>query len=107
MLDLRGNGGGSTEGAIDALGLFLPGRALFPMRRRDGAIEMDRAPDRPPTSNAGPLAMLVDGETASAAEMIAGALAALPPRGVVGDRPTARAARRSTSTTTRTRACCA
>ena len=39
LLDLRGNGGGSTDGAADALGMFLPGCPLFPMKRRDGGIE--------------------------------------------------------------------
>jgi carboxyl-terminal processing protease len=77
VLDLRGNGGGSTDGAVDALGLFVPGASLFPMRRRDGSIETDRAPEPPSIDRwRGPVATLVDGETASAAEMIAGALAA-------------------------------
>ena len=47
VLDLRANGGGSTDGAIAAIGLFLPGAALFPMRRRDGGMEVERAPDVP------------------------------------------------------------
>lgn len=77
VLDLRGNGGGSTDGAIDALGLFVPGAPLFPMRRRDGSIETDRAPEPPNIDRwRGPVATLVDAETASAAEMVAGALAA-------------------------------
>ncbi|HEY2516742.1 MAG TPA: S41 family peptidase [Polyangiaceae bacterium] len=76
VLDLRGNGGGSTDGAISALGLFLPGAALFPMKRRDGTVETDRAPEPPADARwNGPLATLIDSETASAAEMIAGALA--------------------------------
>jgi carboxyl-terminal processing protease len=76
VLDLRGNGGGSTDGAIDALGLFLPGASLFPMKRRDGTIETDRAPEPPNVDRwASPVATLVDGDTASAAEMLAGALA--------------------------------
>jgi carboxyl-terminal processing protease len=76
VLDLRGNGGGSTDGATAAIALFLPGEPLFPMKRRDGTIETDRAPE-PPSEDRwlGPVATLVDGETASAAEMIAGALA--------------------------------
>jgi carboxyl-terminal processing protease len=46
------------------------------MKRRDGTIETDRAPEPPAAERwAGPLATLIDGETASAAEMIAGALA--------------------------------
>jgi carboxyl-terminal processing protease len=76
VLDLRGNGGGSTDGAIDALGLFMPGAPLFPMRRRDGSLEADRAPEPPAVDRwRGPVATFVDGDTASAAEMIAGALA--------------------------------
>jgi carboxyl-terminal processing protease len=77
VLDLRGNGGGSTDGAIDALGIFIPGAPLFPMRRRDGSLETDRAPEPPGVDRwRGPVAALVDGETASAAEMVAGALVA-------------------------------
>jgi carboxyl-terminal processing protease len=77
VLDLRGDGGGSTDGAIDALGLFIPGAPLFPMKRRDGTLETDRAPEPPGVDRwRGPVATLVDADTASAAEMIAGALVA-------------------------------
>ncbi len=87
VLDLRGNGGGSTDGAIDALGLFLPGAPLFPMKHRDGTIEVDHA-SRPSSIDEwnGPVATLVDGETASAAEMIAGALMAYRRGPSVGQR---------------------
>jgi carboxyl-terminal processing protease len=85
VLDLRGNGGGSTEGAIAALGLFVPGARLFPMKRRDGTIETDRAPEPPAAERwTGPVATLVDGDTASAGEMIAGALASYHRGPVVG-----------------------
>ena len=87
VLDLRGNGGGSTDGASDAISLFLPGATLFPMLRRDGTIEIERA--REPLENerwTGPVAALVDGDTASAAEMIAGALAAYGRGVVIGSR---------------------
>lgn len=87
VLDLRGNGGGSTDGASDAISLFLPGATLFPMLRRDGTIEIERAKE--PLENerwTGPVAALVDGDTASAAEMIAGALAAYRRGVVVGSR---------------------
>lgn len=85
LLDLRGNGGGSTDGAEGALALFLPGAALFPMKRRDGEIEVDRAP-RPAKVWRGPVATLVDGDSASAAEMLAGALLAYERGTVVGTR---------------------
>lgn len=87
LLDLRGNGGGSTDGAADALGVFLPGCPLFPMKRRDGGIETERAPLIPPEQQwTGPVAVLVDGDSASAAEMIAGALLSYRRGVVVGDR---------------------
>ncbi|MEO8904644.1 MAG: S41 family peptidase [Polyangiaceae bacterium] len=75
VLDLRGNGGGSTDGAADALGLFLPGAPSFPLIHRGVVSEVMRA--SAPDSDVGwkgPVAVLVDGYTASAAEMIAGAL---------------------------------
>jgi carboxyl-terminal processing protease len=87
ILDLRGNGGGSTDGASNALGVFLPGAALFPLKRRDGSIEVEHAPTPAPADRwTGPVAALVDGDTASAAEMIAGALAAYRRGPVVGQR---------------------
>jgi carboxyl-terminal processing protease len=85
VLDLRGDGGGSTDGAIDALGLFMPGAALFPMKRRDGTLETDRAPEPPAVDRwRGPVATLVDADTASAAEMIAGALASYRRGPIIG-----------------------
>jgi carboxyl-terminal processing protease len=87
ILDLRGNGGGSIDGAKAAVGLFLPGAPLFPMRRRDGTLELEVAPLPPETDRwAGPVATLVDAETASAAEMIAGALSSYQRGMVVGVR---------------------
>jgi carboxyl-terminal processing protease len=87
LLDLRGNGGGSTDGALAALGIFLPGAPLFPLRRRDGSIEVDRAPRLGDADRwSGPVATLVDGDSASAAEMIAGALAAYSRGPVLGAR---------------------
>jgi carboxyl-terminal processing protease len=85
VLDLRGDGGGSTDGALGALSLFLPGSPLFAMKRRDGTIEIDRAPvPRDRDRWMGPVATFVDGTTASAAEMIAGALAAYKRGPIVG-----------------------
>ncbi|MCL2777008.1 MAG: S41 family peptidase [Polyangiaceae bacterium] len=75
-LDLRGNGGGSTDGALGAISLFLPSVPLFSMKRRDGSIEVDHSPTpREHDRWTGPVATFVNGTTASAAEMIAGALA--------------------------------
>ncbi len=87
LLDLRGNGGGSTDGAAAAIGLFLPGVNLFPFHRRDGSIEVDPSATPPVLDRwTGPLATLVDGNTASAAEMIAGGLASYRRAPIVGAR---------------------
>ena len=75
LLDLRGNGGGSLDAAVESLGLFLPGAKLFPLVHRGAVTEVLEAP-RPAFTYAGPVAALVDGDTASAAEMLAGALQA-------------------------------
>ena len=77
VLDLRGNGGGDPDGASDALGLFMPGVPLFPMRRRGASVPAEHASVPPFVDQwRGPVATLVDAETASAAEMLAGALMA-------------------------------
>lgn len=75
LLDLRGNGGGSTDGACQALGVFLPGAPVFPLISRGRVVEVLKASSPNRSSRyEGPVATLVDGRTASAAEMIAGAL---------------------------------
>lgn len=73
VIDLRGNAGGAMDGAVDFLGYFLPDAPLFPMRRRDTQVEFETAPPGAMLVTR-PVAVLVDGGTASAAEMIAGAL---------------------------------
>lgn len=87
VIDLRGNGGGSIDGAKDAVSLFLPDAPLFPMKRRTGPVEVEIAP-RPPLTDqwTGPLAAIIDGSTASAAEMIAGAIAAYRRGPLLGSR---------------------
>ncbi len=74
VLDLRGNGGGLFEEGVNAAGLFLPAHALVSSLTGRGGAEAQeyRVKDsRWPTL---PLTLLVDGGTASAAEVIASAL---------------------------------
>jgi carboxyl-terminal processing protease len=85
LLDLRGNGGGSLDAAVEALGLLLPGAPLFPLIRRGRVVEVLQAP-RGDAPYLGPVAALVDGDTASAAEMIAGGLQAYGRGTVIGAR---------------------
>jgi carboxyl-terminal processing protease len=85
LLDLRGNGGGSLDAAVKSLGLFLPGAKLFPLIHRGVVTEVLEAP-RPPRPYQGPVAAFVDGNTASAAEMLAGALQAYGRGALIGTR---------------------
>src|SRR6185436_1517488 len=75
LLDLRGNGGGSLDAAVEALGWLLPGAKLFPLIHRGVVAEVLQA-HTPEHAYTGPLAAFVDGDTASAAEMLAGAIQA-------------------------------
>ena len=74
LLDLRGNAGGSMDGATSALSVLLPGVPVFPLLHGGRLVEVLRTSGGVFEHFQGPLAVLVDGETASAAEMIAGAL---------------------------------
>ena len=72
VLDLRDNGGGLLDAAVDVAGQFIDGRVLIETRR--GAA--DRTFDAGPAGAARdlPLAVLVNGGSASASEIVAGAL---------------------------------
>lgn len=75
VLDVRGNAGGALDAAVDVCGLLLPADSLIVSTRgRDGEVI-----DAYSTSEAGPfvdlpLAVLVDGDSASASEIVAAAL---------------------------------
>jgi carboxyl-terminal processing protease len=74
VIDLRDNPGGVVKAAIDTASLFLPANELiFTIRGRNGQKDEARVPElaRPYTF---PLAVLIDGKSASAAEILAGAL---------------------------------
>jgi carboxyl-terminal processing protease len=87
LLDLRGNGGGSTDGATDALGLFLPDAPAFSLLFRGALMEVLATPEpRAKERFFGPVAVLVDGATASAAEMLAGALQSYGRAVLLGER---------------------
>lgn len=73
ILDLRGNGGGTVDEAVDVAGKLIPAGVIAKLDFRSEAIEdvtytseLDPAPYR--------LVVLVDDMTASAAEILAGAV---------------------------------
>lgn len=87
VLDLRGNGGGLLESAVDVLGYFLPkGTEVLRTRGRDPKSEKIYKTTHSPIYPDIPLAVLVDGSTASASEIVAGAIQDLDRGVLVGNR---------------------
>jgi carboxyl-terminal processing protease len=72
VLDLRGDPGGLLSEAVETASVFLDGGAVVTYTRRDEVPQHLAAEGRGDTTT--PLVVLVDGSTASAAEVVAGAL---------------------------------
>jgi carboxyl-terminal processing protease len=74
VLDMRDNGGGIVEQALETASLFLqPGQDIVSVRSRSQANETSRAEGKRLDKQV-PLVVLVDGGSASATEIVAGAL---------------------------------
>ena len=86
VLDLRGNAGGLLEEAIGVASLFLDGGAIVQISGR-GAVRVVHDRDAASAWD-GPLVVLTDRLTASASEIVAGALQDHARALVVGDRST-------------------
>ena len=86
VIDLRGNGGGSLSEALELTGLFIKEGPVVQTRDASGKVDIDNDPD-PSITYAGPLALLVDRNSASAAEIFAGAIQDYD-RGIIIGEPT-------------------
>ncbi|HRC71704.1 MAG TPA: carboxy terminal-processing peptidase [Candidatus Competibacter sp.] len=85
VLDLRENGGGSLQEAVDLTGLFIGDGPVVQVKSAsndDAEIEKDRDPSQ---AYDGPLAVLVDHASASASEIFAGAIQDYGRGIVIGD----------------------
>ncbi len=83
VLDLRGNGGGSLQEAVDILNMWVPrGLTLVETRGKLKRNNRDYKTRMEPVDTLMPIVVLVNGETASAAEITCGSLQDLD-RGVV------------------------
>ncbi len=86
-LDLRGNGGGLLESAVRIVGLFVPkGTEVVSTRGFDDKKEKTYKTTQKPIAEHLPLAILTDGTTASASEIVAGSLQDLDRAVIIGDR---------------------
>lgn len=83
ILDLRGNGGGSMAEAIDIAGLFIPkGTMVLSTKGKIPQASQEYTTRREPLDTDIPLVVLVDGQSASSSEIVAGAMQDLD-RGVI------------------------
>ena len=88
ILDLRGNGGGSMAEAIDIAGIFVPkGTVVVSTKGKIPQASYVYKTQREPLDTSMPLVVLVDGQSASSSEIVAGAVQDLD-RGVIMGRQT-------------------
>ena len=87
ILDLRRNGGGSLQEAIDLTGLFISSGPVVQTRNFEGRLEVGKDKDSKIAWD-GPLVVLTSRFSASASEIVAGALQDYGRAVVVGDTST-------------------
>ena len=86
-MDLRGNGGGILQEAVNIVSLFVPkGTEVVAMRGRAPQTDAVFRTRNTPLDTDIPIAVLVDGASASAAEIVAGALQDLDRAVLIGQR---------------------
>jgi carboxyl-terminal processing protease len=86
VIDLRQNGGGSLSEATELTGLFIDTGPVVQIKDAFGKVEVEQDPDSG-IAYSGPLAVLVDRNSASASEIFAGAIQDYK-RGIVIGEPT-------------------
>lgn len=87
VIDLRGNGGGLVESAVDLVGCFVPkGTEVVRTIGRDPLQEKIYKTTRKPILPDVPLAVLIDGGSASSSEIVAGSLQDLDRAVLIGSR---------------------
>ena len=74
MIDLRYNGGGSLQEAIEMTGLFVPEGPIVQVRDTRKHVDVYKDEDKGKTFYDGPLAVLTNRASASASEIFSGAI---------------------------------
>lgn len=87
VLDLRGNPGGLLNEAIGVINLFVPkGKTILETRGRLKELENTYKTSQKPIDTEIPIAVLINEESASASEIVAGAMQDLDRAVIVGNR---------------------
>lgn len=87
IIDLRGNGGGLLSEAVEIVNLFVPrGKVIVTTKGKTKSANEVFKTQREPIDTESPIVVLVNGETASASEILAGSLQDLDRAVIVGQR---------------------
>ena len=87
VLDLRGNGGGLMNEAVDIVNMFIPkGKPVVSMKGKAATANSLHPTTNDPVDLDIPLAILVDGNSASASEIVAGAIQDYDRGVIIGER---------------------
>ncbi|MDR0836117.1 MAG: S41 family peptidase [Tannerella sp.] len=87
ILDLRDNGGGILESAVQTIGFFVPkGTEVITMKGKASMLDRTYRTYNEPIDTMIPLAVLTNGYSASASEIVAGALQDMDRAVLIGQR---------------------
>lgn len=87
ILDLRGNGGGLANEAVNIVNLFVEkGKLILKMKGKTADSNLSYATQQKPEDTEIPLTVLVNGSSASASEIVCGSLQDLDRAVIVGER---------------------
>ena len=87
ILDLRDNGGGILESAVQIVNLFVPkGKEVLTMKGKVSQWDRTYRTYNPPIDTVMPIVVLINGNSASASEIVSGALQDMDRAALVGQR---------------------
>ena len=87
VLDLRNNGGGVLESAVQIVGMFVPkGSVVLSTKSKHAQMDRTYRTSSEPIDTVMPLAVLINGNSASAAEIVSGSLQDMDRAVLVGER---------------------
>ena len=87
VLDLRNNGGGVLESAVQIVGMFVPkGSVVLSTKSKHPQMDRTYRTSNEPIDTVMPLAVLINGNSASASEIVSGSLQDMDRAVLVGQR---------------------